>query len=317
MKTTLLIILSLFIGSQALCPGGENPCFGHGTCGSNDKCSCHRNWQGIDCSERKCPYGKAWADVIDGVERDGHDYLECSGKGICDRNSGQCQCFPAFEGKGCTRMSCPNKCSGHGTCEYYDEINSSYNGWDGHKIQMCSCDPGYEGYDCSLRKCRTGDDPLTQNQVNQQITLTGASFSSGDSFALRVTDWRGETWHTWALPHDASVTAVKEALEALPNQALSSVTVTSSSTSVWVITLSNSNPGNTVTIAADVTSCTVDGCQPKFSNSGGTITITTTTTATTEGAVCSNRGKCDGKTGLCLCEKGYTGESCNQQTAVL
>merc|ERR1719428_67782 len=51
-----------------------------------------------------------------------HYYMECSNKGICDRKSGECECFDGYEGAFCQRASCPNDCSGHGTCETIAEL---------------------------------------------------------------------------------------------------------------------------------------------------------------------------------------------------
>lgn len=39
--------------------------------------------------------------------------------------------------------------------------------WDSDKLHTCVCDTGYHGFDCALRKCPTGDDPLTTGQVNE------------------------------------------------------------------------------------------------------------------------------------------------------
>ncbi|GMI25624.1 hypothetical protein TrRE_jg1846, partial [Triparma retinervis] len=46
-----------------------------------------------------------------------HYYMECSNKGLCDRKTGMCECFDGYDGAACQRASCPNSCSGHGTCE--------------------------------------------------------------------------------------------------------------------------------------------------------------------------------------------------------
>jgi len=123
---------------RANCPSF---CSGNGICGADDKCSCHQAWGGPDCSLRQCAFALAWADTADGTNQ-AHYYAECANKGICDRKSGLCQCFAGYEGKGCRRSSCPEDCSGHGTCEYIEELAGDYqdrrNG-PGHFMQDMSC----------------------------------------------------------------------------------------------------------------------------------------------------------------------------------
>ena len=234
-----VVVAALAGMAAAECPNG---CSGHGTCGLYDACTCYRNWQANDCSERVCPFGKAFVDsplgdmdgdgdvqgtndgqaatdaATDGgivwtkytntnnnhnaddantagydtdfatlvpscsssasgasaackaglavyerwpykydathgygadqtlsadsntldptdgshalttaslyraEEQEGHFYRECSNKGVCDRKSGECDCFDGYQGSACQRTTCPNDCSGHGTCEYMREL---------------------------------------------------------------------------------------------------------------------------------------------------------------------------------------------------
>merc|ERR1719174_3249094 len=205
----------------AACPNG---CSGNGICGANDKCSCYQNWQGPDCSLRTCTYSLAWADTADGTNQ-AHYYAECSNKGVCDRKTGECKCFDGYEGKGCRRSTCPEGCSGHGTCEYIDELavdfynrrggpvnaataatsaalsnyvtdsdsSRSFTGflyqlWDAQKIQGCKCDLGYSGPDCAGRTAPKGDDPLTtvkSTMMVQSVQLGGSTALNG---AAALTD---------------------------------------------------------------------------------------------------------------------------------
>merc|ERR1719482_2635866 len=136
---------------------------------------------------------------------EGHFYMECSNKGLCDRKTGTCDCFDGYEGSACVRASCPNDCSGHGTCESIKELaeqkgfntnahdvptsraaNSNnhhnfdlaieesyaYDLWDQDKTLGCKCDPVYYGADCSLKKCKYGVDPLFYDNADGMIKQT-------------------------------------------------------------------------------------------------------------------------------------------------
>merc|ERR1719502_1667298 len=209
-----------------------------------------QNYQGNDCSERTCYFGIAHVDspkgdlnadglvsgalttVVTGSEvypwgtteqfpntdaNEGHFYMECSNKGICDRKSGECDCFDGYTGTACARAACPNDCSGHGTCESIKELaemrsfdtnehdvpttrvagssahhsydasieeSYSYNLWDQDKTMGCKCDPVYYGADCSLKKCKYGVDPLFYDHegVIRQTTVVHVG-SSGTAKA--------------------------------------------------------------------------------------------------------------------------------------
>lgn len=239
----LVLILALAAGSAyASCP---NSCSGHGVCGAFDLCECYANWQGNDCSARTCAYGWAWVDTASGNDN-AHNYAECSNKGVCDRKTGQCKCYDGYEGKACRRSSCPNDCSGHGTCEFIEELAESIVSggqlgrhygpmghhdnmddaqWDAWKIQGCQCDGGWEGTDCSSRMCPRGDDPLTTDQNNyQEIFMHDGT---GGTYTLTYWDNYNFRWTTRPLTFDSSDDEVKAALLDMPNRAVEEVTVTS------------------------------------------------------------------------------------------
>jgi hypothetical protein len=209
-RLIILIFLILAVSItivQSRCP---NSCNGHGTCANGNTCQCFTGFKGgaADCSMRECPVGPAWADKAYATDL-AHQNVECSNAGLCDRNKGQCKCYPGYTGNACQRNSCPNDCSGHGSCitlrdlsifsgpDYDntvagsgDGLGTEYQNWDGNSITICDCDSSYFGSDCSLSMCPKGDDPLTLNQNNRQVLLTVTASAFAGSLGI---EFKGET----------------------------------------------------------------------------------------------------------------------------
>jgi hypothetical protein len=172
-----------------------------------------------------------------------HYYRECSNKGICDRSSGNCQCFDGYSGSACQRASCPvsngGVCSGHGTCETIKTIaswdnNNIYKLWDEQSTMGCVCDPGYDGPDCSKRQCKSGPDPLyfddaanvrVSNYTYQIYTKAASSVTVVGNYSLIFYDTFGEDWETKPIDIGANCDAVTDALEGLPNNVIASGSV--------------------------------------------------------------------------------------------
>merc|ERR1711871_1807533 len=256
---TLITLSALTACVTASCP---NACSGHGSCGSNDQCSCFRNWVANDCSERVCPYGishtttpqgdlnmdgdrfdntgkaivyksgpyagdhiqafishldntltfsanhdvagnelivgdaiqirgwdaantrfamyafiitaknadgtftldkdckvagglhgsvykvmetiadpqgtwESWpGDAVETTHDEGHFYMECSNQGVCDRGSGECECFDGYSGIDCGTTTCPNDCSGNGRCLSVAEMARAAPARSGNTIEV-------------------------------------------------------------------------------------------------------------------------------------------------------------------------------------
>jgi Tfp pilus assembly protein PilV len=191
------------------------------------------------CTAGAHPTKSAWDEA--------HFYRECANKGVCNRASGQCECFAGYVGEGCTRTQCPNNCSGHGVCKRAIDIDATYLAWDAYKTQSCVCDPGYAGNDCSQRNCPFGDDPITRIGDITEIQSFGIA-TDGDAdaaekslrqltnthkaaseawFSLEFTDEQGDKWVTRSVDFLSPNVAedVESALEALPNRVIEDVEV--------------------------------------------------------------------------------------------
>jgi len=284
--TGALVAASIANSVNAEC---ANACNGHGKCTAYDMCICNRNWQGNDCNQRVCQFGLAHVDTPKGdldmsgditgpnhpivdnhpvypygtteqfpqmedtdlrpLSNSGHYYMECSNKGSCSRQTGECQCFDGYDGAACERASCPgfpNSCSGHGTCKTISQLAAAdygnvYKLWDRDSTMGCDCDSGYYGADCSLRDCKHGVDPLYLDDASTAkvgiydfgVLTTGTAFSDGMSasgdgngeWAIRFFDSFGEDWLTTAIPAWATCLQVKAALEGLPNEAVPATSI--------------------------------------------------------------------------------------------
>ena len=142
-------------------------CNGHGLCDNTTmSCRCEGDFIQGDCSERRCPSGPAWFDEPSAPDV-AHASAECSNAGTCERDTGQCICYPGFRGAACAELDCPRDktgraCSGNGRClsawrlaeladANGDAANFSYGvasrlqntdtaAWDRNVMHGCACD---------------------------------------------------------------------------------------------------------------------------------------------------------------------------------
>jgi len=243
-----------------------------------------------------CPRGKSWSDVLveDGVASnfDHTPDVECSDGGVCDTSTGECVCFPGYEGSACQRTKCPNDCSGHGTCRsnsdfaidfseavwreqtgkdqsiifggftsYYDYFLVTYDeAWDANMQYGCLCDVGFRGVDCSNAECPTSYDPMDEETCE------------------KYSEWEG--WGTFASNKNALGTDQSPSLISFK--------------------------GNTVLIR--------EWNHPR--RAAETINYNPIEEYPCNGApagdYCSGRGICDTGNGICQCFQGFTGPACEE-----
>jgi hypothetical protein len=178
-------------------------------------------------------YGYARTDRDDDWD-EAHFYRECSNKGVCDRSTGLCDCFPGYWGEGCSRTVCPQDCNGHGLCRTIsDSYDEDYTAWDLHKTAKCVCDAGFSGPSCSMRDCPRGADPVENAQV-----VTNSI--------------QGIYWNSYFTSTVADVDAAIEFLEDKPDKVFYTLTFTDEFDDEWVTQLLTVQYTSECTIA---TSC--------------------------------------------------------------
>ncbi|GBG27351.1 Tenascin, partial [Hondaea fermentalgiana] len=143
----------------------------------------------LDCSLRSCPTGPRWSGKPFDVSTAHTGAVECSNAGTCDRERGECDCFPGFTGDACQRVRCAKDCSDHGRClkvselaltygsdSDQDGIGTAYTNWETNVNFACLCDRGFHGPNCEYGVCPFGDDPDTIpgfDAVLGAVTITG------------------------------------------------------------------------------------------------------------------------------------------------
>lgn len=105
---------------------------------------------------------------------------KCSNNGY--GQNGTCQCFAGFSGRDCSKVTCQNSCSGHGSCI---------------APNTCKCAPGRSGPDCSFVAVKAkyetdanggdGDDPaiwIHPTRPDQSRIVTTTKSDEGAGFAV-------------------------------------------------------------------------------------------------------------------------------------
>ena len=295
-------------GTTSSCPG-EPACLGYGTCQGPPtyRCVCQNGRTGPDCSELACPEGPAWFSMPTS-DNTAHSDMECSGMGLCDHQTGVCECREGFEGSACQYLVCENDCHGNGQCLSMASLAAAYGvdygsdpnnplTWDAHTVSGCQCSDGFEGPTCKHRVCPKGDDPNTRHQSNEIQVLSCVDSDNSGQFEVGFMDESIQVSSTataadieTALNTLASVEAIYVGAPGLDPDALQVCRASGGSVDVEFLVPTGNVPELSISNAVGI---------------DGALSVTTSRDGTKEYSECSDRGLCDHDTGLCECFTGF------------
>jgi len=294
-------------------------------------------WTGADCSRRTCPRSTSWTDV--GPWEDVAETFicshqvehECSDQGVCDRATGLCECFPGFTGSACQRTSCPDDCSGHGTCRSnrdfaYDFAVSKTNqmlqthlstemfkenyavtyddAWDSDHLYGCLCDRGYRGANCALIECPSSNDPLDDKCTDEEDAHLVEDFQVQKFAGTGSDGWRQAYVDSEAEEGTADLCAAVTALD--DDTACLNVPASPSGGTCEYVRATAKRPA--YCRQTGVWTLSRPGDKNNHFYNGKVYACF----GAMSGMDCSGRGICDYSTGQCACFSGYSGTACNK-----
>lgn len=188
MKRSLLDLVLLafcFVIVQSACP---NACSGNGICGQHDSCICYSNFQGGDCSERICLFGKAWVNSPNGdINLDGDmydstqysdDFKFASSAYYLTTDAspgGTWEFWPSFYSTSKDEGHHYMECSNRGTCN--------------RDSGLCQCFPGYEGTACIRRSCTNA---CSANGICLSVNQILADYNTENQATRKYELWDGD-----------------------------------------------------------------------------------------------------------------------------